>query len=333
MKALVLESVGASPALREVDDPARGPEPTAVVQIEAAALNHRDLWIQRGLYPKLTLPAILGSDGAGVVEAVHDGDATWIGRKVVINPSLDWGDDERAQGPRWTILGMPTQGTFAESIAVPIGNLAPLPEHLDAVHAAALPLAGLTAWRALMTRAALRPGERVLITGIGGGVAAIALQLALAAGAEVWVTSSSEAKLERAVELGARGGFLYRDKNWVTEAKKTLGGGADVILDGAGGPGFAGLVDVLALGGRIAVYGATTGAWPELVAAKLFFKQVSIVTTTMGSPREFAALVDFVAAHRIQPLVDRIFSFEQGHEAFDHLAGGGHFGKVVMTMT
>ena len=182
----------------------------AVVSIRAAALNHRDVWIKQGQYAGLKFPLTPGSDGAGVVSSAASGAAGgWAGREVVINPSLDWGAHERAQGGLFSILGLPRDGTLAERVSVPLAQLAPKPAHLSWEEAAALPLAGLTAWRALVARADLQEADRVLITGIGGGVALFALQFAVAHGAEVWVTSSSEEKVSRAVELGARGGFIY----------------------------------------------------------------------------------------------------------------------------
>ncbi|MEM9692371.1 MAG: zinc-binding dehydrogenase, partial [Myxococcota bacterium] len=194
---------------------------------------------------------------------------------------------------------------------------------------AALPLVGLTAWRAAMTRAGLKSGEKVLVTGIGGGVATLSLQLALAHGCEVWVTSSKAEKIEQAKRHGAKGGFLYTEPKWGKQAVNAMGG-ADVIIDGAGGPGFSELVTAAAPGGRIAVYGSTAGNWPELGVPKLFFKQLSVVATTMGSAREFAAMLAFVAEHRVTPFVDKAFSLADAPAAFAHLAAGGQFGKVVV---
>src|SRR6187551_1421517 len=198
------------------------PEPLAapgqaVVRLKAAALNHRDLFIQQGLYPNIRLPVTPGSDGAGLVESVgSSADQAWVGREVIINPSLDWGDDARAPGTGFRILGMPDAGTFAEKIVIPVANLAAKPAHLSWEQAAALPLTGLTAWRALFTRAQLKPGEKVLVTGAGGGAALFALQFAVAAGAEVWVTSSSGERIARAKALDAAGGVNYRDDGWTT---------------------------------------------------------------------------------------------------------------------
>jgi len=214
MKAAVLVEVKQSLAIRAEPDPV-ATAGHAVVTLRAAALNHRDLWIQQGLYKDIKVPMILGSDGAGVVAAVGTAsDDDWVGREVIINPALEWGRNPHAQGPNFRILGLPDPGTFAEQIVVPVANLAPKPAHLSWEAAAALPLTGLTAWRALFTRADLKTGERVLITGIGGGAALAALQFAVAAGAQVWVTSGSPEKLERARALGAAGGVNYHETDW-----------------------------------------------------------------------------------------------------------------------
>jgi zinc-binding alcohol dehydrogenase/oxidoreductase len=232
-------------AVTTVADPQPG-KGEAVVALRAAALNHRDVWIKGGQYAGLKWPCIPGSDGAGVVEAVGPGvDATWLGREVVINPSLHWGAAKRAQGPYFQILGLPRHGTLAEKVAVPAEQLAAKPGHLSWEEAAALPLAGLTAYRALFSRARVQAGELVLVSGIGGGVAWFALQFAVAAGAQVWVTSSSPEKIARAMAHGARGGFNYQDAGWV-EAALQAPGAFDVVVDSAGGEGFGRLIDATA---------------------------------------------------------------------------------------
>ena len=230
-----------------------GPPPVAVpgaavVAVRAGALNHRDIWIKSGQYAGLKYPCTAGSDGAGVVESVGAGvDPAWVGREVVINPAMDWGAREGAQGPGFSILGMPRDGTLAERVLVPAVQLADKPAHLSWEEAAALPLAGLTAYRALFTRAQLRGPERILVTGVGGGVAAMAVQFAVAHGCEVWVTSGSREKIARAVVLGARGGFDYRQTGWPVEAANTAGP-FDAIFDSSGGAGFENLIDAVAPG-------------------------------------------------------------------------------------
>jgi zinc-binding alcohol dehydrogenase/oxidoreductase len=314
------------------------PEPIPVVgevlvTLRAAALNHRDLWIKLGQYAGLKYPAQPGSDGAGVVSSLGAGvDTAWLGREVVINPSFDWGASESAQGADFAILGLPRPGTLAQSITVPVVQLAAKPEYLSWVEAAALPLAGLTAYRALFARAQLRAAEKILITGIGGGVALFALQFAVAYGAEVWVTSSSPEKIARAVALGAKGGFDYTQKGWAEEANTLVPGrGFDVIIDSAGGPGFEQLIDITAPGGRIVFFGATRGNPPLLPMRKIFWRNVSVLGTTMGSPADWQAMMGFVALHRIVPVVSHIFDLGQVSAAFDLMEQGGQFGKIVIS--
>ncbi|MCW5547551.1 MAG: zinc-binding dehydrogenase [Opitutaceae bacterium] len=297
-----------------------------VVNLRAAALNHRDVWIKAGQYAGLKWPCIPGSDGAGVVTA---GDRAWIGREVIINPSFLWGDREAAQGKNFEILGLPRDGTLAEQIAVPAVQLAVKPAHLSWTEAAALPLAGLTAYRALFSRAQLRAGERVLITGIGGGVALFALQFAVAHGAEVWVTSSSAEKITRAVTLGAKGGFDYTAADWAKGAA-ARSGLFDVIVDSAGGEGFESLIDLAAPGGRIVFFGATRGNPPGFTMRKAFFRQLSLLGTTMGSPADWAAMVEFATRHRLKPVVSDVFPLERAAEAFALMERGGQFGKIVL---
>lgn len=332
MKALVLDGPDRPPAPGEVARPTPRPG-EARVRVVAAALNHRDLFIRHGKYPGIRYPSILGSDGYGVVEAVGDpADADWIGQPVVIDPSLDWGDDERVQGPDYGILGMPRNGTFAEALVVPSRNIHRAPGHLTPHQAAALPLAGLTAWRALVTRAGVQAGDKVLISGVGGGVAMAAMQLALAHQADVWVTSSDPTKIEGAMRLGARGGVLYTAPDWRKQAQALAPGGFDIIIDGAGGEGFGVLVRLLGPAGRLAFYGGTRGKWPAILPQHLFFRQVSILACTMGSHREFAALVKFAEERGVVPVVDRVFALEEGAAAFEYLERGVQSGKVVIAV-
>ncbi|HVU23277.1 MAG TPA: zinc-binding dehydrogenase [Opitutus sp.] len=305
----------------------------ALVRVRAAALNHRDVWIKLGQYAGLKWPCTPGSDGAGVVVAAGAGvDPAWLGREVVINPSFDWGASERAQGKDFSILGLPRDGTLAELIAVPVGQLAEKPKHLSWAEAAALPLAGLTAWRAVSSRGGLKHGERVLISGIGGGVAVFALQFAVPHGAEVWVTSSAPEKIARAVELGAKGGANYTEADWAPALAKRAGGGFDLIIDSAGGPGFESLVDLAAPGGRIAIYGATRGNPPGLPLRKIFWRQVSVLGTTMGSPGDWNAMTSYVAQYGIKPVVSEVLPLGRAGEAFALMERGGQFGKIVVSM-
>jgi NADPH:quinone reductase and related Zn-dependent oxidoreductases len=317
--------------VREVADPVPGPG-EVVVKIAAAALNHRDVWIKLGQYAGLKFPCIPGSDGVGeVVAAGADVEpGAWVGRRVIINPSFGWGLGEAAQGEEFSILGLPRDGTLAEKIAVPVSQLSLAPAHLGDEEAAALPLAGLTAWRAVMSRARLKGGERVLVGGIGGGTALFALQFAVAAGGEVWVTSSSVEKIERAKRLGAKGGFDYTKPGWAEAARAEAGGLFDVIIDSAGGEGFESLVDLAAPGGRIAFFGATRGNPDVLPMRKVFWRQLSLLGTTMGSPSDWAAMLAGVERHRIKPVVSEVFAFEHAADAFALMERGGQFGKIVL---
>ncbi len=318
MKALVLKKLYQALEYQDVEipPPVSG---EVLVRLFAAALNRRDWWITQGQYSKIQLPVILGSDGAG----------EYRGKAVVVNPSLDWGDDPRFQGKSYRILGLPENGTFAEYVRVPRNNLAPMPAHLSWEEAAALPLAGLTAYRVLFTRCRLRAGERVLISGVGGGVALMAMQFALAAGAEVFVTSGSAEKIEKAMRMGAKGGKNYREIDWDKHLKAETGG-FDVIIDSAGGDEFAAFPGLCKPGARIGVYGGSLGKINGLSPQILYWKQISILGSTMGAPAEFRKMLAFVERHKIVPAVDSVFPLDQGNAALDRMGESGQFGKIVL---
>jgi zinc-binding alcohol dehydrogenase/oxidoreductase len=312
------------------------PQPGAgevLVKLHAAALNHRDVWIQKGQYAGIKLPCTLGADGAGEIAALGAGVEGWdVGEPVIIYPGVEWGDNERTQGRSFRVLGMPDPGTFAEYLNVPVAYVRPRPAHLNWEQAAALPLAGLTAYRAAFVRAQVQPGERVLVTGVGGGVAQVAAQFCAAAGAEVWVTSGDDDKITRALDLrmGLRGGVNYKQANW----GRTLtqgSGNFDVIIDSAGGDAFGALLDVAAPGGRIVFYGATLGNIPQLPAAKVFWKQLSVLGSTMGSERDFDDMLALVNKHQLVPVVDKTFPLAEGEAALRYLEAGQQLGKVVLT--
>jgi len=330
MRALVLTGKGMAPVWQEVAD-CRPGVGEAVVRLHSAALNHRDVWIQKGQYAGLKYPIVPGSDGAGIV--MPGGDAgEWAGREVIINPALHWGEHPAYQDPvNFRILGLPDDGTLAEYVRVPVKNLVRRPQHLSFEEAAALPLAGLTAFRAVMTRAQVLAGERVLITGIGGGVALFALQFAVAAGAKVYVTSGSDEKIARAMTMGALGGANYQNAGWV-EAVLSLAGGFDVCIDGAAGDGLNDLLDLMTPGGRLVLYGATRGNTREVVARRIFWKQLNVLGSTMGSPADFAAMVALLETHMIRPVVDKVFAPEEGAAAFRRMDEGHQFGKIVVKM-
>jgi len=318
LKALIIKQLNARPEYADLPEP-RPNNSEIVVSLRAAALNRRDLFITQGLYAGIRVPCVLGSDGAGA----------WKGKPVVIYPALAWGSNPRVQGRDFRVLGMPEDGTFAEYICVPSKNVFPMPPHLDWEQAAALPLAGLTAWRTLFTRCQLSKGERVLITGIGGGVALMALQLAVAAGAEVFVTSGSAEKIERAQKMGALDGVSYRAPGWEKQLKQ-IAGGFDVIIDSAGGDGFALLPSLCNPGARIGFYGGSLGKVNGLSLQPLFWKQVSLHGSTMGSPKEFRTMLAFVEKHQIVPVVDMVFPLSEGAEAFKIMEQGTQFGKLVL---
>ncbi|MBV7328604.1 zinc-binding dehydrogenase [Chloroflexi bacterium TSY] len=318
MKALIYVNKEMPLVYRDVEPPPAA-EGQVIVRLKAAALNHRDNWILKGLYPGLQDQTILGADGAGIVDD----------REVMINPGVNWGSDSRFPSRDFQILGMPEDGTFAEQIAVAPDRLHDKPAHLSLEQAAALPLAGLTAYRALISRCEVQAGEQVLISGVGGGVALFACQFAVALGANVYVTSSSSEKVQAAVALGAKGGAIYTEPEWHKPFGKETGG-FDVIIDSAGGAGFADLVKLTRPGARIALYGGTRGNWQNVSPQLVFFRQISIFGSTMGSDEEFAQMVSFVNEYKIEPVVDSIFDLSDGAAAIDRMDQGRQFGKIVL---
>ncbi|PRY16500.1 NADPH:quinone reductase-like Zn-dependent oxidoreductase [Pontibacter ummariensis] len=331
MKAVTLKEIGKPLEIIEKDKPQPG-EGEVLVQVKAAALNHRDVWIQKGQYASIKVPAVPGSDGAGVVVETGEGvDDSWLGKEVIIDPATNWGDNPRAQGRDFKILGMPQEGTFAEYVKVPATNLYGKPEHLSFEEAAAVPLGGVTAYRALFTRCNLQEGERVLVTGAGGGVALFAVQFAVAAGAEVWVTSGAEEKVERAKLLGAKGGVNYKTEDWGKKLKEQAGG-FDVMIDSAGGEGFAQLVRLANPGARIGIYGRTAGTIPSLNPAEIFWKQISINGSTMGTAQDFADMVQFISDKTLKPVIDKVFPLEEAERAFRRMDEGQQFGKIVLKL-
>ena len=329
MKALVLSAKNAPLTLQECPD-LRAGEGEAIVQVYAAALNHRDVWIQKGQYAGLKYPIIPGSDGAGVIVSAGSSGAAWVGKEVIIDPAFNWGDSPTHQHPKdFRILGLPDDGTLAEYVKVPIRNLLEKPAHLSFEEAAALPLAGVTAFRALITRGQLQPGEKVLITGIGGGVALFALQYAVALGAKVYVSSGDDEKIAKAIALGASGGVNYRAGDW-GQRLQDLAGSFDVIVDGAAGDGMDELLNLATPGGRVVLYGATRGNPSNLTARRIFWKQLNVLGTTMGNSEDFHSMIAFVGQHRIRPVVDTIVPFADGEAAFRHMDDAKQFGKIVI---
>lgn len=333
MRAIRLERQGAPEELKlvELPDPLAQPG-GVVVRLRAAGLNRRDVFIRQGLYPRIQLPCVLGSDGAGEVSSVGAGvDASWIGKRVVLLPGEGWGQDPRVQGRDFLILGMPKQGTLAEQIAVPVSQIREAPAHLSFEECAALPLGGLTAYRSLVTRGELRAGEHVLVTGIGGGVATLALVLARALGAQVSVTSGSEEKLAKARALGAIAAVSYKTKGWEKELVAQAGRPPSLIIDGAGGDDLNALIAVAAPGARIVAYGATRGPPKALDMPRLFFKQLDLRGSSMGSDADFDAMLALVSSAQVRPVVDRVFPLAEAVEANRLLEQSEQMGKIILS--
>jgi zinc-binding alcohol dehydrogenase/oxidoreductase len=315
--------------LSEVADPI--PQPGEVlIRLAAAALNHRDLHLVHG---RLEGSCILGSDGAGVI-AETNGVAGWqADDEVLINPSLAWGDQSSAQGDDFNILGVPRDGTIAEYIAVPAENVFARPDHLTNEEAAALPLAGLTAYRALFTRGNVMAGEKVLIHGIGGGVALLALLMAKAAGALVMVTSRAEEKLHIARNHGADAGINARERDWVEEALKwTDGHGVDVVIESIGGDYINRSMTALRLGGRLVSFGRSLSTEAQIDVGTLFWNQLTLLGTTMGSPADFEGMLAFVKQQNIKPVIDSVRPVEEVGAALRHLDAARQIGKVVLAI-
>ena len=333
MRAVVLRQLGDPETLRVEEWPTPVPGPgEVVVRLRAAAINHRDIWIRRGQYAGIRLPAILGSDGTGeVVTAGDDEGAGWVGREVVIDPSFGWGPDSRAQAASFHLLGMPTEGTYAEFVKVPVANLHQKPAHLTVEEAAALPLAAVTAYRAVVTRAALQRGETAVITGIGGGVALAALTIAVSKGSTVYVTSGSDKKIALAKRHGAVDGVTYHDGNWSRALLEIIGHRPDVIIDGAGGDTFAHALDLVRPGGRIVTYGATCGPVPNVEVRRIFWKQIDIRGSTMGTAEDFRRMIEFYGSG-LRPVVDSVMPLDEAAAAHARVERGEHFGKVVLRL-
>jgi NADPH:quinone reductase-like Zn-dependent oxidoreductase len=316
MKAVVLREFGGPEVLAVEDFPDPSPRPgSVVVELRAAAMNWHDVIARRGNVAGMELPRIIGSDGAGVRRDT--------GESVFILPSLFWGGEERHPGPEFEILGDFTDGTYAELVAVPEENVFPVPKGWDWPEAAALPLAGVTAYRALFSRGALQSGETVVILGAGSGVSTIAVALASMAGARVLVTSSSQEKIDRAVELGASGGVLYTEDGWTEHLEK-----ADLVVDSVGAT-WPDSLSMLKPGGRVVAFGATGGDKATINVRQFYFGQFSLLGTTMGSPRDFAGLLSMLDSGW-RPAVDAVLPLADPAAAHARMERRDHFGKLVL---
>jgi zinc-binding alcohol dehydrogenase/oxidoreductase len=298
------------------------------VKLKAAGLNHRDIW---SLYRRNedSGPVVLGSDGAGVICAIGENvENVQIGDEVIINPSLRWPVKSDAPPREFEILGVPSHGTFAEFVTIPADNVEPKPKHLSWEEAGVLPLAALTAYRALFTRAKLQPSHTLLIPGIGSGVATFVLLMAKAAGARVIVTSRSEEKCRKAIELGAD---LAIDSN--SSWNESLSGEkVDIVIDSVGPATWNKSLEALRIGGTIVVFGATSGKEVPINLQNLYFGQFNILGTTMGSREEFKEMLQFIQKHEIKPVVDKVYPHEHTIHAFNRMNDGKQFGKIGLKM-
>ena len=325
MRAAVYPRGSGSAELRTVPRPIPGKD-DVVVRLIRAAFNRNDLMTAND--PSRDRDAILGSDGAGYIAALGpETSRLAIGDPVVLDPGLGWGTNHEAPDPGFQILGYPTNGTHAEYVVVPAANVHPKPENLTWDEAAALPLAGVTAWRALVTRGDLRSGELVLITGAGGGVATYLIQVATALGAQVAVTSSSQVKLEFATTLGASAGVLYTVPGWPEEIREMVGP-ADLVVDSSGvwGPALTSLRP----GGRLVTIGRTRRSETSVDVHDVFWKQVSILGSSMGSPSDFRRLLEHVSNADWRPQIDSVWDLSDYDAAVQRLDQGDRVGKVVL---
>jgi NADPH:quinone reductase-like Zn-dependent oxidoreductase len=315
MKAIRIHEDGGPEVLRYEDAPDPEPGPGEVlIQLRAASLNRLDLWVRSGL-PSVPKPRILGADGAGLDPS---------GQRVVINPGIEHGD-------RISVIGEHMDGTHAELIAVPESQVYPIPDELTFEEAAAFPLVFETVYRMLVTRAALQPGEWVLVWGVGSGIGTASLQIAKALGGRVIATSSSDAKLERAKELGADA-VVNHESGDVVEAVKeaTEGPGADIVVEHVGEATWQTSLQAVRPHGRIAVCGATTGPNPKAALHRIWWKQLTILGSTMGTKDDFEGAYELVKSGRAKPIVDSVFPLAEARAAHERMETGEHFGKVVL---
>jgi NADPH:quinone reductase-like Zn-dependent oxidoreductase len=340
VKAVFLEEHGGNEVLQwgERPDPQPGPGDVRVA-LRAVALNHLDLFVRNGM-PEVVLPQIPGADGAGVVESLGPGvEGLTPGDRVLLQPGLYCNacefcrSGEQSLCIKYRILGEHAPGTFAEMIVVPARNIFPIPTRLDFEAAAAFPLVYQTAWRMLVGRARVRPGETVLIHGAGGGVAGAVLEIALLCGARVFATTSGEDKVRRMKEAGAEAVIDYKKED-VAKSIRALTGkrGVDVVVDSVGEATWKTSLQAVAKGGRIVTCGATTGPNPKEEIRLIFWKQISILGSTMSNDSEFRALLSAVGSGRLAPRIDRVYPLAQAREAYARLEQGEQHGKIVLTV-
>jgi NADPH:quinone reductase-like Zn-dependent oxidoreductase len=344
VRALTVSAHGGLEQLQIVTDlpvpPLHAPSDVRV-RMHAVALNHLDLFVLRGL-PGMTMRPqwIVCADGAGMVESVGSAVHAFApGDRVMINPGISdrtcrfCEAGEQSLCEHFRLLGEHLPGTAAEYIVVPAVNLRLVPATISWERAAAFTLATLTAWRMLVTRARVQPGETVLIWGIGGGVAIAALQIAKRLGARVWATSSSDAKLARARELGADETFNHRTTDVVSAIRERTGKrGVEVVIDDVGEATWERSLRMLGRGGRLVTCGATSGPMVQTDVRKLFWHQWTIMGSTMGNDRELDAIVEALGEGALDPPVDTVFPLERARDAYERLAAAEQFGKVVLKL-
>ncbi|HEY0653908.1 MAG TPA: zinc-binding dehydrogenase [Chryseosolibacter sp.] len=332
MKAALFKSKDQPLVVEEIKKP-KPIKDQVLIKLKYAALNHRDLWLMQEQTQQFPNGIILGSDGAGIIEDVgEDADPMLVGAEVVINPSLEWGSNPVVHGDSFKILGLPDNGTFAEYITISKKYIFEKPEHLSFAESAAVPLSALTAYRALFSKARLRAKEKVLISGVGGGAGLWVLQFAVAYQGRVFVTSGSDEKIAKAKQMGALGGYNYNDPEWASKAQKETGG-FDIIIDSAGGPQFSKFIELAMPGGRIVNFGRTAGNISDISTRLLYWKQLSIHGTTMGTRDEFLSMLDFLESRNIKPVMDQTFPLSKVNEAFERMKQGNHFGKIILEIS
>ncbi|RIH87012.1 alcohol dehydrogenase [Meiothermus luteus] len=322
----------------EIAEPAVGPGEVRV-RVRAVALNHLDLWVRKGVAgPKLALPHILGSDVAGVVEAVGPGvQGVAPGEAVVVNPGVSCGHCERCLSgqdnlcPEYQILGEHRWGGYAELVVVPAANVLPKPQNLGFAEAAAIPLAFLTAWQMVVDKLQVRPGEDVLVMAAGSGVSVAAIQIAKLYGARVIAAAGSEEKLEKARDLGADEGVNYSRPDWFKEVRRLTGGkGADAVVDHTGAAYWEGVIKATAWGGRISLVGASSGYEALTPLSHIFYRQLTIFGSTMASKSRLYPILRWVAQGRLKPVLGSLLPLARAAEGHRLLEERQVFGKVVL---
>ena len=338
MKAAVLNKtgkvsdLGKNLKIKEVPTPALQ-ENDVLVKVKCASLNHRDLWITKGMYSKIELPAILGSDCSGIVEDIgSEVKKIKPGDEVIINPSLNWGDSEEYQSTFYKILGLPDKGTLAEYIKIDADRIHIKPSYMSFEEASALPLCGLTAYRASFIQGQVKKGDNVLITGIGGGVATFLLLYCVSVGANVYVTSSSKDKIKKAVSLGAVDGVDYTGEDWDRYIRDVTDGEINVVIDSSGSDTINKALEICRYGGKIVTYGASLGKVPDFNITRIYWKQIRLIGSTMGSDKDFKDMLAYTHKKKIVPVVDKIFSLDNVVDAFEHMNSANQFGKIVVKM-